>query len=253
MYNRIMLKGRCVIANSIFISNHLKKIYKVPDTFIRIVQRGVAIDKFSPNFIDENQKIHLLKSWHIEKESIKQPILLLPGRLTRWKGQLIFLKALANLSHRKFLAILVGSDQGRKGYRQELENFIKQANLENNVKIVDHCCNMPTAYALCDFVISASTDPEAFGRVLAEAGALEKPVIASNHGGAKEIVLENKTGFLVKPNSPESLKRALEKALSLPEEKRISLGKEARIRVIKHFSKKTFQNKTLEVYKEFLD
>ncbi len=253
IYNKIMLKGQCVIANSYFIANHLSTIYKTPNTCIRIIPRGVDIKKFSQEAITPQQKKSLLKSWELPVSKAQYPLILLPGRLTRWKGQLVFLQALEQLPHRRFLALLVGSNQGRTAYLQEIETFIKQHKLENNVKIVDHCSDMPTAYSLSDFVVSASTNPEAFGRIMAEAGALGKLVIATNHGGSTEIILQNKTGFLVDPGSPNSLKKGLETAFSLSKKDYKSVGSQARKRVVELFSKEVFQNKTLKVYQDVLE
>jgi len=244
-YNKVMLRGKCVIANSNFISSHLKKIYHTSSRFIHTVPRGVDIEKFNKKSIKKAQIDQLLKEWNLK---ISTPLILMPGRLTRWKGQKIFLQALEKLPHRNFMAVIVGSDQGRTAYRQELEEFIKKHKLQKNIKMVGHCSDMPAAYALANFIVSASTDPEAFGRVLAEAGALEKPVIATDHGGAQEIIIPNKTGFLVTPGCSSSLSKALEKAFNLSKEHYNSMGLNAKNHIIENFSKRTFQNKTLKVY-----
>ena len=117
------------------------------------------------------------------------PIVMLPGRLTRWKGQLVLIDAIAKLDRKDIRCLLVGSAQGRDDYRRELENRITLHSLEEVIRIVDHCDDMPAAYKLTDLVVSASTDPEAFGRIICEAQAMGRPVIASDHGGARETVL----------------------------------------------------------------
>src|SRR5262249_38652513 len=152
---------------------------------------------------------------------------MLPGRLTRWKGQLVLIDALAQLGRRDVCCLLVGSDQGRKGYREEIEKRVRQRNLEGVVRMVDHCRDMPAAYMLADVVVSASTDPEAFGRVVAEAQAMGRPVVAPDHGAAPEIVLGGETGWLVPPGDPARLAAALAAALKLDADTRVSLAQAA--------------------------
>jgi glycosyltransferase involved in cell wall biosynthesis len=177
---------------------------------------------------------------------------MLPGRLTRWKGQSVFIEAVAQLGRKDIRCVLVGSDQGRSGYRKELERMIDFHGLGGVVRIVDHCDDMPTAYMLSDIVVSASTDPEAFGRVVVEAQALGRLVVAPDHGGARETIEPGKTGWLVKPGDKDALANALAEALSLDEETRQAYAERAQANVRQHFSKATMCAKTIEVYEEVL-
>lgn len=180
------------------------------------------------------------------------PVIMLPGRLTRWKGQTVFIEAVRRLGRRDIRCLLVGSDQGRKEYRQELENMVNEHNLGDIVRIVDHCDDMPAAYMLTDVVVSASTDPEAFGRIVVEAQALGRPVVASDHGGARETVIEGETGWLYPPGDAEALTRALDRVLSLSQETRAALAAKATQNVRDNFSQATMCAKTLDVYNEVL-
>jgi len=180
------------------------------------------------------------------------PVVMLAGRLTRWKGQLVFIEAVAKLGRNDIRCLLVGGDQGREDYRRELERQANRLGVDDVVRIVDHCEDMPAAYMLTDVVVSASTDPEAFGRVVVEAQALGRPVIAADHGGARETVVEGKTGWLVPPGDADALATAIERVLELEKSTRATLAADAIASVRGNFSKQDMCRKTLEVYKEVL-
>ena len=177
---------------------------------------------------------------------------MLPGRLTRWKGQLVLIDAIAALGRTDIRCLLVGSNQGREDYRRELEKKIMSHNLEEVVRIVDHCDDMPAAYKLTDLVISASTDPEAFGRVVCEGQAMGRPVIASDHGGSRETILPGITGWLTPTGDSAALAHAIETALKLDHAARTKLAQTAIEHIRKNFSKTQMCDKTLDVYNEVL-
>jgi glycosyltransferase involved in cell wall biosynthesis len=248
-YNSIMTRGERVIAISRFIGGHLHQNYGVPAGRIRIIHRGVNLDRFDPAKVTAERVAALANQWRLGDGL---PVIMLPGRLTRWKGQTMLIEAIRNLGRSDIRCLLVGSDQGRSDYRHELETRVQQLGLGGVVRIVDHCDDMPAAYMLTDVVVSASTDPEAFGRVVVEAQALGRPVIASDHGGARETVIEGETGWLFPPGDVEALTRALDKVLSLPDETRAVLAARAIQNVRENFSQESMCTKTLDVYNEVL-
>jgi len=248
-YNSVMTKGDRVIAISTFIAGHMRKIYGVKRDLIRVIHRGVDLFRFNPEKITAERLVKLSTQWNIP-DGVQ--VVALPGRLTRWKGQLVFIEAIAKLGRRDICCLLIGSDQGRTEYRKELERRIQQHNLQGVVTIVDECNDMPTAYMLCDIVVSASTDPEAFGRVVCEAQAMGRPVVATDHGGARETVIEDETGWLCKPGDVDSMARAIEKGLSLTPGKRARMAAQAKAHIAKDFSKEAMCSKTLEVYNDVL-
>ena len=248
-YNAIMTRGERVIAISAFIASHMRRIYGVPANQIRIIPRGVDLYRFDPAQVSAERVIMLANDWRLTDG---MPVVMLPGRLTRWKGQGVFIEAVARLERRDLRCLIVGSDQGRTEYRAELESLVEKYDLGEVVRIVDHCDDMPAAYMLSDVVVSASTDPEAFGRVIVEAQALGRPAIASEHGGATETVLEGKTGWLVPPGEVEPLAETLAKVLALDETQRAALSEAAIANVRDNFSKQAMCEKTLEVYNEVL-
>lgn len=248
-YNAVMTYGQRVIAISSFIAGHLRQVYGAPTSKIRIVHRGVDLGRFDPGNISPERVVKLATDWRLTDG---YPVVMLPGRLTRWKGQAVFIEALAKLGRRDLRAVMVGSDQGRTDYRRELENLVERHDLGGVVRIIDHCGDMPAAYMLCDIVVSASTDPEAFGRIIAEANALGRPVIASDHGGAKEIIVPGETGWLTTPGDPASLAEAIGVALDMSEEARERMAEKAIVRVRDNFSKAAMCSKTLAVYDEVL-
>ena len=248
-YNSVMTKGDRVIAISSFIAGHMRKIYGVRRDIIRLVHRGVDLFRFDPDKVTAERLVKLTTQWNIPDGV---PVIALPGRLTRWKGQLVFIDAIAKLDRKDICCLLIGSDQGRTEYRKTLEKRIKEHNLEGIVTIVDQCNDMPTAYMLTDIVVSASTDPEAFGRVACEAQAMGRPIVATDHGGARETVLEDETGWLCKPGDADSMATAIEKGLNLSSEKREKMAERAMEHIRNEFSKDAMCAKTLEVYNEVL-
>ena len=251
LYNSVMTRGDRVIAISEFIRGYILDNYrKVDPDHIRIIHRGVNIDIFDPAKTTAARVIQLANEWRIPDGV---PVVMLPGRLTRWKGHSVLFEALAQIKDRPLRCLIVGDDQGRSGYRRELDALIDKLGLQSVVHIVGECRDMAAAYKLSDVVISASTEPEAFGRIVAEAQAIGKPVIAPNHGAAPEILLPEVTGWLVPPSDPQALARALEKALDLDTGARERLAQAAIARVRDNFSTAKMCDATIAVYRELLD
>jgi len=248
-YNSVMIKGDKVIAISGFIASHIRRIYGVPNKKIRIIHRGVDTSRFDPKQVSAERIVNLANAWRLTDGF---PVIMLPGRLTRWKGQVVFIEAVAKLARRDVRCLLVGSDQGRDDYRKELESLVDRHGLGEVVRIVDHCDDMPAAYMMSDLVISASTEPEAFGRVIIEGQALGRMVIASNHGGAQETVIEGETGWLVPPMNADALAEAMRTALALTEKQRNEVAEKSVAAIHEKFSKDAMCMKTLDVYNEVL-
>ncbi|MBF0562513.1 MAG: glycosyltransferase family 4 protein, partial [Alphaproteobacteria bacterium] len=248
-YNAVMTRGERVIAISGFIAEHMQAIYGVDPTRIRVIPRGIDIDRFDPATVNPRRMIALAQEWRLDDGV---PVLMLPGRLTRWKGHAVLIEALARLSRRDVRCLLVGDDQGRVRYRRHIEALVKRHGLGGMVHIVDHCNDMGAAYMLTDVVVSASTDPEAFGRVSVEAQAMGRPVIATRHGGSQETVQDGTTGWLVPPRDPEALGEAITRVLALTPEERLQLAVRQRAHVCANFTKRTMCERTLGVYQELL-
>ena len=248
-YNSIMSQGERVIAISAFIASHMRRIYGVPVNRIKIIPRGVDLYRFNSAQISAERVISMAHKWRLEDGV---PVIMLPGRLTRWKGHCVFIDAIARLGRRDLHCLIVGGDQGRTEYRRELDSLVEEYDLGEVVRIVDHCDDMPAAYMLSDVVVSASTEPEAFGRVIVEAQALGRPVVATEHGGAMETVVEGGTGWMVPPGEAEPMADILADILGMDEEQRAELASAAIANVRKHFSKQAMCEKTLDVYNEVL-
>ncbi|NKB50561.1 MAG: glycosyltransferase [Alphaproteobacteria bacterium] len=252
-YNAVMADGDLVIANSNFIAEHLRTRYAVPEERIRVVPRGVDLKVFDPAKTTVARVVNLAGQWNLRDDAT---VVMLPGRLTRWKGQALLIEALAILKERlgaeKFnvIGLLVGSDQGRTTYRNQLEQRVKALGLEGQVQVLGHCPDMAAAYMLTDVVVSASTDPEAFGRVVAEGQAMGRPVVVANHGGAAEQVLVGETGWLFTPGDASALADALGSALTIGKEARARLADTAIGHVRNRYSKTGMCEATLDVYAE---
>ena len=243
-YNSVMAKGEHIIANSEFTKAHIIKTHGTTADKITAIARGVDMTRFDPNLVSEKEALAQRNRWDVSKG---QKIIILPGRLTRWKGPLVAVEALSHL-HENCVLILMGDAQGRDDFIVEIDAKATELGVTNRIIKPGHSRDVPTAIAAADVVISASTDPEAFGRVAAEAQAMQKPIIATAHGGALESVVDGETGFLVTPSDSKALAEGIRKALDWPDYD----GSAARTRISTHFSTKSLQAKTLTVYKDLL-
>ncbi|MDP9196470.1 MAG: glycosyltransferase family 4 protein, partial [Pseudomonadota bacterium] len=212
LYNSVMAKGERIIAVSGFVRDHIVSSYGVDPARIRMIHRGVDLDQFSPDRVPVTRVLQLMKQWNVPED---RSVIMLPGRLTRWKGQEVLIDAIHRMGRQDIFCLLVGGDQGRTAYRQELMDRIRTLGLGHAVRLVDHCSDMPAAFMLAHVVVSASTGPEAFGRVIAEAQAMGKPVVVTSHGAVRETVVEGQTGWVVPPGDPDALAQALNEALSM--------------------------------------
>ncbi|KIL98233.1 Glycosyltransferase [Paramagnetospirillum magnetotacticum MS-1] len=248
-YNAVMTRGEKVIAISDFIAEHARRIYGLDADRVRVVHRGIDMTRFDPTRVSPERIIQLAQKWRLPDG---YQVIMLPGRLTRWKGQAVLIEALALLGRHDVRCLLVGSDQGRTGYREELVELIKRRDLTDVVHLVDECNDMPAAYMLTDVVVSASTDPEAFGRIAVEGQAMGRPVIATAHGATDETVLPGRTGWLTAPGDPAALAQALDRFLALSPEERDLMAHDAMDFVRSRFSKESMCASTLGVYREVL-
>lgn len=248
-YNSVMAKGERVIAISGYVANYLRENYQIDESKIRLIHRGIALEKFHPTAVTPERMITLSKAWRIPEAA---NIIMLPGRITRWKGHHILIDAIAKLNRKDVFCVLIGPDQGRTEYAQELEEKIQELDLGGHVRIVPNCTDMPAAYMLATVVISASTDPEGFGRIPIEAQAMGRPIIGTDHGGAQETIIRGETGWLVPPSDSDSMAKAIEEALSLSPTQRSILATRAMAHIAANFTKEQMCDKTLDVYAELL-
>jgi glycosyltransferase involved in cell wall biosynthesis len=247
-YNAVMARGERVIAISHFVGDHAASVYGIGRDRLRIIPRGVDLISFDRTRIGAQRMVALARQWRLPDAV---PIVMLPGRLTRWKGGLDLIAAIGALGRRDLCCVLVGSEQHR-GFRRELEAAIEGRALGGVVRIVGECRDMPAAYMLADVVVSASTDPEGFGRVVIEAQAMGRPVVATDHGGARETIVPGVTGWLVPPRHPDALATAIGEALLLEAEERERLARHTIAHVVAHFTREAMCARTIEVYEELL-
>lgn len=249
IYNGIMMRGSRVIAISNHVARYITGNFKIEPNRVRLIHRGIALDRFHPTMVGMQRMATLLRDWRIEDGA---PIILLPGRLTRWKGHHVLLEAMARLNRPEVFCVLLGSDQGRTEYRAELEGQIEKLGLTGQVRIIDHCNDMPAAYMISSVVVSASTDPEGFGRIPVESQAMGRPIIATDHGGAQETILRGETGWLIPPGDAGALAEALRQALELSGQQRAVLATKSMNHVAMNFTREKMCDETLSVYAELL-
>ena len=256
-YNSIMVRSDLIIAGSNFIFSHIKENYseffKYKKKFL-VVFRGINIDYFDPSTKIESDEKKLLQKWEINKE---KKIVLIPGRLTAWKGQEMLIEAInlvkIELGYEAFHVVILGSEQGRDLYKKKLIRLSEQHRLTNQIKFIDHCKDMALAYKVSDIVISPSIEPEAFGRVSVEAQSMEKLIIASNIGGSNETIVNEKTGLLFKAGDTNDLSKKIIRAITMDETSIHLMGKEGRKNVIKKFNVEKMCFSTYSEYKRLLN
>ena len=256
-YNSVMVRSDLIIAGSNFIFSHIKENYseflKSQKKFL-VIFRGINVDYFDSSTKLENDEKNLLQKWNINDE---KKIILMPGRLTSWKGQELFIEAInlvkIELGYEAFHAVILGNDQGRDLYKKKLIRLTEQYHLTNQIKFINHCEDMALAYKVSDIIVSASIEPEAFGRVAVEAQSMEKLIIASNIGGSNETIIDEKTGFLFKSGDAESLSKKIVHGLTMDETSINLMGKEGRNNIIKKFNVEKMCFSTYSEYKRLLN
>ncbi|MBV8612444.1 MAG: glycosyltransferase family 4 protein [Acetobacteraceae bacterium] len=247
-YNAVMAKGEVVIVASRFMAKLVEDRHGVDPARIRLIPRGIDPEAFHPA-IRRDRVERLRRAWGLPKGV---PVVMLPGRLTGWKGQGVLIDAAARLARSDARVVLVGSDQGRTAYTEGLRRRAAALGLADRLHMAGQCDDMQAALLLADVVVHASTEPEAFGRVVIEAQAMGRPVIAADLGGPAETVEDGATGWLVPPGDPLALAAAIDRALALPEEARRTIGARARAAVLTRWTTAAMQSATLGVYREVL-
>ena len=257
IYNSVMLRSDLIIAGSNFIFSHIKENYSNylndKKKFL-VIFRGINVDYFDSSTTLESDEKKLLKQWNIEKD---KKIVLLPGRLTSWKGQEVLIEAVnlinIEIGYEAFYLVILGSDQGRELYKKKLIRLSEQYRMSKQIRFISHCKNMPLAYKVSDIIISASNEPEAFGRVSVEAQSMGKPIIASNIGGSNETIIDEKTGFLFESNNAKSLSEQILRVLNMEETSLKMMGIEARKNVTQRFNVEKMCFSTYSEYKRLLN
>ena len=257
LYNSVMVRSDLIIAGSNFIFSHIKENYSNylnQKKKLLVVFRGINVDYFDPTTKLETEEKKLLKQWEIEKD---KKIILLPGRLTTWKGQEVFIEAInlvnIELGYEAFYAVILGSDQGRDLYKKKLIRLSEQYRLTKQLRFIDHCKDMALAYKVSDIIVSASIEPEAFGRVSVEAQSMEKPIIASNIGGSNETVVDEKTGYLFKAGDAKSLSQKILKTLTIDKTQLKLIGIEGRKNIVQKFNVEKMCFSTYSEYKRLIN
>ena len=256
-YNSVMVRSDLIIAGSNFIFSHIKENYSnlidVKKKLL-VIFRGINVDYFDSSTMLEKDEKKLLNEWGILEN---KKIILLPGRLTSWKGQELFIEAInlvnIELGYEAFYAVVLGNDQGRDAYKKKLFNLCEKFKISNQIKFIDSCKNMALAYKVSDIIVSASIEPEAFGRVAVEAQSMEKLIIASNIGGSNETVIDDKTGLLFESGDPKSLSKKIMQSLTMDESLLKTMGIEGRKNIVKKFNVEKMCFSTYSEYKRLLN
>lgn len=254
-YNSIMARGDIVIANSDYTADHVRKKHPGKARKIVTIPRGVDTSKFSTSAVSGERIDKVRRNWILDASS-DDKLIVLPARLTSWKGHREAVEAAARLSKRELPAwhmVFVGDAQGRERYQFELQELIRTHGLSERISIVGHCDDMPAALMLADIVIAPSIRAEAFGRVAAEAGAMGRVVVGSDLGGQREVIQQGTTGILIQPGNVAALADALEDLLKRPAADLAAMGEAAAARIGRSYTTRALQRATLATYEELLE
>lgn len=253
LYNAVLASGDRVIAISRSIAQRLVEDYGVGTDRLRLIPRGADITQFSPEAITGQRVHHLAEKWNLPSES---PVILMPGRLTAWKGQSLVLQALQHLAathpQLDWRCVFVGSAAGDGRYARELQEQAARSDIKERLHFAGHCDDMPAALALSAMVLAPSLKPEPFGRVVVEAQAMCRPVIVARHGAATETIEDGVTGLSIPPGDASALASAMARILTAPSGWLLDMATAARQMVLAHYTTWTMQHATLAVYDELL-
>ena len=249
-----MTSGDVTISISKFIDDHIRFFFPNQKSLIKQINRGIDCQYFDAKSVSEIRKEKFLSSLMISERT---HIILLPARITGWKGHNVAIDAVKILTEKdpelNFILVLVGSENNKEKFTKKLKKKITKLNISNRIIFCGNISDMPAVYSVADIVLSTSIEPEAFGRVSAEACAMAKPVISTNHGGSREIIENNVTGWLVEPRNPEDLADRIIYVLGLDQKKKDSIGKNAQRKIKEKFSLKEMLYQTLQVYEELIE
>jgi len=248
-YNKSLTRGVRVIAISEFIAHQVVRSYGTDPARIDVIPRGIDLALFDPNAVTVERIVRLARRWRLEDGA---PVVMLPGRLTSWKGHTVLIEAISSVARRDAICVIVGGEDGTEDYQASLIAKARQDGVENRVHLVGRCDDMAAAYMLADVVVSASTRPEAFGRVAVEAQAMGIPVVATSIGATSETVVPGVTGWLVPPADPIALAGAIDVALALTPDQRRAQAEAARQHVATNFALELMCERTLAVYRHVL-
>lgn len=247
-YNSVMFRGDRVIATSGFIRDYLRETAPdLPEGRIRLIPRGVDLAQFDISTVTAARKIQLAEAWSVPAGA---PVILVPGRLVRWKGQRVMIEALAKLQDQDAVVVFAGGDVGHEAYKLELRRLAQRLSVEARVRFVGTCRDMPAAYALASVVASTSVEPEAFGRVAVESQAMGRPTVVTGIGGAMETVVPGETGWWVDPDDPEQLAEAVGTAIGMDQDARDALAARSVAHIGANFTKALMCERTIAVYRE---
>jgi glycosyltransferase involved in cell wall biosynthesis len=253
-YNSVMVRGAAVIANSRYTSELIAARYGTPPERIVVIPRGIDLQRFDPDAVDEARRKALHIYWGIAPAD---RVVLNLARLASWKGQRMLIDAMAEPPLARLggvLLVLAGDAQGRERYVEALGEQVIARQLSGRVRIVGHCEDAAAALAIADVAVIASAEAEAFGRTAIEAAAMGVPLVATALGATAETVLAppavpdaERTGWLVPPDDPGAMAGAVASALALQPEERRRLAARAR-RHAGHFTTEKMQDATLALY-----
>ena len=248
LYNNASIKADKVIAISNYVKDNILRVHPDKSSLIEVIHRGADINLFNPEKIAKSRIIQMSEIFQLPDD---KKIIMMPARPSGWKGHEILIRAFSKINNENLICVMPGSDDGGK-FVLNLRNLAKKNNVLGKIVFLPFLDDLPAAYMLADVVVVPSLKPEPFGRVLIEAQAMGRPVVAFNHGGASESVIHEKTGLLVEPKNLKELGIAIEKLVNIPLNKRNKMASASRKHIVNNFSLDKMTSETLKLYNKIL-
>jgi glycosyltransferase involved in cell wall biosynthesis len=255
LYNSSMMMANKIICVSNYVEDCSYDNYKIfrqkfDDGNVRVIHRGVDTEIFNPANVTQERIMAMVSKLQIPND---KSIILLPGRLTEWKGQLYFMDILKRLKNKDYLCLIIGDSKDHEKYLKKLKKKINKNKLYEFVKIENNVNDISTVYIMADIVVSSSIRGEAFGRVVPEAQAMKKMVIATAIGGSLETIIDGKTGWLVNQNDLDKFAETIDMILSMPLDEKKRIGEIARKHILDNYTMEKMCLKTINLYNELLN
>jgi glycosyltransferase involved in cell wall biosynthesis len=244
-YNSVMTRGDAVIANSDFTRRHILEQHRTRPERIVVIPEGVDTRIFDPADLPRARVAAVRRSWGVAPDD-PRPVVLIAARLAKWKGHSLAIAALGRSANREAAQLVFAGEGQTSALARQLKAEAVRAGVA--LTLAGPCADMPAAFLAADLVAAPSTEPESFGRSVAEAAAMARVVVASNLGGTPETLLDGAGGFLVPAGDADALAAAFDRALALTRAERAQMGVVAWKRIHEHFTLDAMCEATFDLY-----
>lgn len=228
---------------------HLISTFQINPAVITRVAPGIDLQSYNATAISAERLHSLSRLWRLPEQAI---VALVPMPIEPQMGQAVFLQALAKIRDENIYGIMVGSDKKSPGLRQELEKSVEVLGLSGKVIMPENCTDWPAAFWLANVVVAPNSVLRGQNMEILGAQALGRPVIMTNVGANEEMVLKDETAWVLPPDSPDDLAKALKEAAHMNTDQRVTLADNTRYFIEDHFPQADWFNGMMETYEALI-